>query len=475
MKNIFKYSSFILVSALLIQSCKPDLKAPESTAGTADFTKYISVGNSLTAGYADGGLYLAGQKVAYPNLIAEQIKAGGLGANEFTSPFFSDDQKNGSGYVVLKGFSSTGSPNTGKITSDLGFDFTRPYPILPIPGFKAPLPFFLKKYEGGTVTNFGVPGIRLANIVNNPLAPPQFSYGNINPFMERFVGSDKTISYIDWVSSQNATFFSLWLGNNDVLGYATEGGTNTITSLYELAISKMTKGNTVKGVVATIPDVTAIPYFNTVLPVALTSKAGVSVTIPAGAPNSATLNAGKPITVAVYRNNAGVVKALTNDLLICLAADSIGVSSATSLTPKGFGLITTVDVSVAGTIVLPAGTIFTSYPLDNSDVLEPNEQTAAKAAVVDFNNIIVATASKYNLALFDANAFLANVKGGILIDGVTVNSNYISGGAFSMDGVHLTPRGNAMAANGFIDAINAKYNSNIAKLTVSKYSGVKVQ
>jgi hypothetical protein len=461
MKNIFKYSSIILVSALLVQSCKPDLKAPEATAGTADFSKYISVGNSLTAGYADGGLYLAGQKVAYPNLIAEQIKAGGLGANEFTSPFFTEAQKDGTGYRVLKGFNADGTP---KIVS------------IPL----NPLNF--APYSGPAVTNFGVPGIRLSNI--------DFAgYATFNPLMARFIGTNpSSIKYIDWVSSQNATFFSLWLGNNDVLGYATSGGVvggppsfaNIITpspafkSLYELAIAKMT-ANGAKGVVATIPDVTAIPYFNTVLPVALTSKAGLPVTIPTGVPNSATLNAGKPITVAVYRNNLGVVKAITNDLLICLAADSIGVSSATSLTPKGFGLITTMDVSVAGTVVLPAGTIFTSYPLDNSDVLEPSEQAAAKAAVVEFNSIITKVAADNQLALFDANAFLANVKGGILIDGVTVNSNYISGGAFSLDGVHLTPRGNAMAANGFIEAINAKYNSNIAKLTVSKYPGVKVQ
>jgi hypothetical protein len=124
---------------------------------------------------------------------------------------------------------------------------------------------------------------------------------------------------------------------------------------------------------------------------------------------------------------------------------------------------------------LPIGTILSSYPLDNSDILEQNEQALAKAAVADFNNIIVATAAKYNLALFDANAFLTNVKGGILVDGVTVNSSYISGGAFSLDGVHLTPRANALAANGFIEAINAKYGSNISKVNVAKYQGVKVQ
>jgi hypothetical protein len=41
-----------------------------------------------------------------------------------------------------------------------------------------------------------------------------------------------------------------------------------------------------------------------------------------------------------------------------------------------------------------------------------------------------------------------------------------------LDGVHLTPRGNAMLANEFIKAINLKYGSTIPQLDVTKYGGV---
>jgi GDSL-like Lipase/Acylhydrolase len=468
MKNIFKYSSFILVSALLVQSCKPDLKAPEGTAGTANFAKYVAVGNSLTAGYADGGLYLEGQKVAYPNLIAEQMKAAGIGANDFSSPLFSDDQKNGAGYVILKGFGTDGSPITAKVQTQLAYDFTKPNPLAG--------GFYFKPYVGSIYTNFGIPGIRLSSITG--LVAGLYPYGAVNPYMHRLVSgtANAGANYIDWVASQNATFFSLWLGNNDVLGYATTGGAdlvnNPITpgsafkSLYELAIAKMI-ANGAKGVVATIPDVTAIPYFNTVLPSKLRASLAL---VQAGAPTSI---GGAPVSleaVAVYRDNTGAVKELTDDLLICLTADSIGAIKGPGIPPKGFGF-----KLKAAFGPYPIGFILSSYPLDNSDVLEPNEQAAAKAAVIEFNSIITKVAADNNLALFDANAFLANVKGGIVIDGTSVNSAYISGGAFSMDGVHLTPKGNAMAANGFIDAINSKYGSNIAKVTVTKYQGVKVQ
>src|SRR5690606_3188975 len=70
------------------------------------------------------------------------------------------------------------------------------------------------------------------------------------------------------------TFFLFWLGNNDVLGYATGGAvdgvsvpmtsTEDFTTYYNLAISSLLSPEGVKGVVGTIPNVTAIPYFTTV-------------------------------------------------------------------------------------------------------------------------------------------------------------------------------------------------------------------
>ena len=61
MKNLKIYIYVLLASAGLA-ACKPTITPPSPTTGTADFTRYIAVGNSLTAGYADGGLYLAGSK-----------------------------------------------------------------------------------------------------------------------------------------------------------------------------------------------------------------------------------------------------------------------------------------------------------------------------------------------------------------------------------------------------------------------------
>jgi hypothetical protein len=63
---------------------------------------------------------------------------------------------------------------------------------------------------------------------------------------------------------------------------------------------------------------------------------------------------------------------------------------------------------------------------------------------------------------------------GIKMDGVLFTADFVTGNAFSTDGVHLTPQGNALAANTFIDAINKKYNASIPKVNVADYEAVRL-
>jgi hypothetical protein len=65
-------------TTFFLASCDPEIDTPTPTTdGKVDLTKFIAIGNSLTAGYASNGLYLEGQKVAYPVLIAQQFKLAG--------------------------------------------------------------------------------------------------------------------------------------------------------------------------------------------------------------------------------------------------------------------------------------------------------------------------------------------------------------------------------------------------------------
>lgn len=419
-------NSLAIAALLFAASCKPEIETAAGTsAGQANFSKYIAVGNSLTSGFADGGLYLEGQKVAYPNLIAAKMTT--VGGGSFTSPFFTDAQANGSGYLSLTALVN-GTPTLTPVTTNLA--------VRDAAGR-------LAKYVG-EVQNLGIPGMR----VDLAFAAP---FGAANPYLERLLTDAQigTVSYFQFIQGRNHTFFSLWLGNNDALGYATNGGvttdaTNVLTDkstfalLYSNLINSLTAGGQ-KGVVATIPDVTSIPYFNTVTVAAL-------------------LNAAKainPAAAAIYiQTGAGTVRTATAEDLIRLPFQSAGL----------FG--------VPNTSGIPYG-LHPLNPIANNWVLDKDEVAKVKDYVISYNNTVKSLADSKGLAIADTYSYLNQVKTGVVIQGVGINSSFITGGAFSLDGVHLTPRGNAVIANVFIDAINGKYGSNIPIVDITQYRGVK--
>ncbi len=409
------------IALLTVVSCRPEIDLPQQSAGSADFTKYIAIGNSLTAGYADNGLYLEGQKVAYPNLIAEQMKA--VGGGNFVSPFFTEAQANGSGYVRLTGFNPDGSPIITSITDKLAY--------------RSSTPKLLTKYTD-EIQNLGVPNMSIAFSTQNIMSS---TLGNM--YFERLVpdANAGTINYQQFATTKNHTFFSFWLGNIDALGWATSGGNaegditrqltpvNAFTGLLNQFINSLTS-NGRKGVIATIPDVSAIPFFNTVT-VAAINKA---------------LEANQ---VKLYIQPAnGLPRLATNEDLIVLNFDrsKLGVG--------GYG-------------VSPLN------PMENKYVLDKDEVATVQQAIKSYNIAIKQVAEVKDLAFVDTYAILNEIKKGKNFDGVEVSSEFIRGNAFSLDGVHLTPIGNAIVANAFIDAINAKYNSTIPKISVANYVGVK--
>ena len=55
----------------------PDPTPIEYTSGTADFSNYVAIGNSLTAGYSDNALFIDGQTASFPNMLATNFFYGG--------------------------------------------------------------------------------------------------------------------------------------------------------------------------------------------------------------------------------------------------------------------------------------------------------------------------------------------------------------------------------------------------------------
>jgi len=102
-----------------------------------------------------------------------------------------------------------------------------------------------------------------------------------------------------------------------------------------------------------------------------------------------------------------------------------------------------------------------TYPLQDKWVLLPGEQEQIATATGIFNSIIKAETDKAGLAFLDANALMNQLTTtGISSGNFVLNANLVTGGAFSLDGLHLTSRGSAMIANEMMKAIDKTYGSN---------------
>ena len=476
MKPFIKRTAPVLgLLGLGLASCQPDIEAPSVSAGSADFSRYISVGNSLTAGYADGGLYREGQLNSYPSILATQFAK--VGGGDFVQPLFTEAQSNGGGYLRLAGFTATGSPITAGVAGNAGRN----------PGAAASAPY--TKFTD-PINNLGVPGIRMSDI-NTP------GYGSLlgNPFFERItLDATPLQTYLArvqaTVASIKPTFFTEWLGNNDVLGYATSGGASTASdkSLTSVAtfttntnqvLDALTKDGA-KGVVATIPDVTGIPFFTTVGPAfkatLVTNNVPGAVILTGAAIGGPASGNRKQIATADIRDASGgrQLFTLTSSPILGFFGRPSGApwryliaqaglpKAALGPTLQAFGVDTTAAFGASAL-----------NPIPSAFVLDDLEQAPAATATTAFNNALIAAANARNLAVFDGNVFFRTVAvNGIATNAVNNTAGYLSGNLFSLDGVHPTPRGYAVIANEILKAINAKYGSTFQGVNANNYRGV---
>ncbi|MND99028.1 hypothetical protein D3C80_914040 [compost metagenome] len=112
-----------------------------------------------------------------------------------------------------------------------------------------------------------------------------------------------------------------------------------------------------------------------------------------------------------------------------------------------------------------------SVPLADKWVLSKEEIAEVKTATDAYNVTIKAVADAKGLAFVDTKAMMTQLStGGIVSNSFTLTATYVTGGSFSLDGVHPSPRGYALIANAFSTAINAKYSSTLKMVDVGLYS-----
>ncbi|CCG98965.1 hypothetical protein FAES_0954 [Fibrella aestuarina BUZ 2] len=411
--------------------------------GTASFARYVAVGNSLTAGFMDGGLYRDGQLNSYPYILSQQFKL--VGGGNFVQPLFSTDQANGTGYLKLTSLptaASGGLPVTSLVAPQAVRTLVNGRPLY-------------TKYTTYPLNNLGVPGIRMSDIQT-----PGYGTALGNPYFERLLPDNSTQTYLQFVTNQvnGATFFSSFMGNNDALGYATSGGvtaftpTTLFTANSEALLNVLSNGGR-KGVVIGIPKITVAPFFRTVTLAQVLAQVNAAVQkATPGAPAITAFVIQSPLAAQ------GVRASKEGDLLLLnQQAD--------------YATIGRTDV---GTKVGPYGLSLTN-PLANASVLDAEEVTALNAKIDEYNGIMKAQADARGLAWTDLSTLINQLTSGLTVNGTSFGIGYILGGTIGLDGIHFTAAGQALVANEIQKAIAAKYNTLLPEIDASRYRKVLVQ
>lgn len=382
----------ILAGALALALLLP-LAAFAVDTGSADFTRYVAIGDSLTAGFQSGGLAIASQRNSYPFLINRQATGQSTG---FEQPTVS---------------------NPG-IPAQLSLRSLSPLVIAPQAGGGVPTNLTLAR----PYNNLGVPGANVHNTVATVT-----DNGGLHDLILRGLGTA-----LQQAVAFHPTFVSVWIGNNDALAAATsgrviEGVTLTPTASFEAdyrTIATALAATGAKLAFATIPDVTTIPFVNTIAPF---------VTTPSGA--------------RVFLVGPGGTRLTADDRVLLTAQTLLG---------QGVGI--------------PPELGGPGLPLPDAVVLSAAEIATISARIVAYNSIIRTVATERNAALVDTNARFSDVaRHGLPIGGATFSASFLTGGLFSYDGVHPTAIGYAYVANLFLDAINNQYGGNIPLVNLSPF------
>ncbi len=403
----------LLLAVALLAGCREDetLNPPDLSNNNGLFQRYVSLGNSITAGFQSAGINDSTQRRSYAVLIAQQAGAPffvpGLNAPGCPPPF-------------LRNTTQTRVGNGTATTCALRALNQYPY-----------------------VSNLGVPGASARDIISN-FASPSAS----NALTQFILGGR---SQVRAMAEVQPTFVSVWIGNNDVLGSVTNAANPGNPALITpVAQFQTTYQQIVDSVAATgasvvligVADVANIPYTSVGAIYWCLKNGGCPPPLPPANPN--------------FQLNPRFLVA----------------PSCAPVPPAGGGLATRVPwtVGVASFLRSVQDPTFT-FTLDcanEAHAITGAELQALGTAVAGYNAFIAQKAQENGWAYVNPNPTLASgyLNGTSVlafpdITQVQATGNVTFGTWFSLDGVHPSSVAHRIIADSIISRINATYATTI--------------
>ena len=424
-----RYPYYLLILALVLNSCLPQIDFQDSIFLPLKTQRFVAIGDGYTAGVANkgwsadpgAGISPEFQRMSYPNLLASAFNPGGESA--FRQPLVTGN----GGYQQLKSYYPHDCAGV------------QPLPAIEwVPGQAGGVTV----PSLGTVDNLGVPGLRLSDWLAT--SPPDAA----NPaFFDALVKPQTHL--LGMVSAQEADFFSLWLGMEDLTQYAASGAAfpyrqpvdpNEFAQRIDTLISLILARNPGSRVlVANLPDITLFPYFQHMPHLYQESQECVRIQ--------------KNLFI---ETDQGVRIASPEDLILLPAQKVLGQ-------PVGSEMLG----------------LTAAHPLADSLVLDEMEVIEIKQLLVAYNQaietVVNARRGRAFIELVDLNRYFGKMANGpVVVDGIQLSRDYLTGDVFSLDGLTLAPRGTAWMVNEFIRAINgfSALGARLSTLNLSDYQGI---
>lgn len=516
---------FLLVGSLLVASAceqetiktvpaEPDLTniSPDpcnGNAGSADFTKFVAIGNSLVAGVQGAALFDEAQTNSLAAILNKQMACAGgsatfnqpsinasLGWNLFvTQPILGppfDPTKPVLGRMLLQGASPRPTPQPYAVGN---------FEAVPNPTVN---PGFIYTGSKTELNNFGVPAVTLGQLLISATgnwAAPNPALG-FSPFYGRFASNPGTSTILGDAMAAEGTFFLFWAGLDDFFLYAAFGADPTQAPItdaaafefqYGAAIGLLLSSNPeLKGVIGNFPNIFATPHFTAVAWNAIPLDAATAANVQANlAANYNAFLEGmvlmqvideeemglRELDFAAGQNPVLIVDETLTDLTPYMAGPYAGLlpyaqarqTKNTDILPLSAG--TVLGTALGGDATKIYGV---TVPLPDRYALIPTEIAEIEAARTAFNATVGTVANTFGerVALADVNSSFNALLGTqfATYNGITVTPNINPPtGIYSEDGVHPNTRGYAFISNIFIEAINAKFGSTIPLTNISKY------
>jgi lysophospholipase L1-like esterase len=411
---------------LTLSFCLAALLATPAMA-QVDMSRYVALGDSLTAGVASGSLMDYYQNRSYPALLA---LSGG------TSPFEGP-------YIAPPGFEPALVLNSISPLSIGPTDMPPPFdPSNPDTFFD----YFYNVTLEAAYQNLGIPGADTNDLYTKTGNVFNLVAGNFDNAIYDLIlrtPEQNGVPYTAQVAAigQQPTFLTVWIGSNDILGAviaATPIEGLTMTPVLQFSEDYATL---VGGLAQMLPDTEIV----------VMSIFGDARWVP--------FATAVPTTTEVP--GVGTVPFVGEDGPL-MPGDFLTLPAGAMLA-QGMGL------PVPGSPPLPENVNpATGEP---GVILRAAEIDVINERIENFNTVIAGVASQFsNVHLFDVNPFFADLVNGDYrsFGGIELSAEFLVGGVFSYDGIHPQNIGQAILAVELINFINGQLNADLPQVDMQR-------